>query len=52
MILILGMQHLDFKLYKVCINGDPGLILTFLRQGQIWSPVSLNGKNVTKSFKG
>ena len=26
MILKLGMQH---ELYKVCINGDPGLTLTY-----------------------
>ena len=29
MILKLGMQHLGLKLYKVCINGDPGLTLTY-----------------------
>ena len=34
MILKLVMQHRGLKLYKVCINGDPGL--TILWQGQIW----------------
>ena len=35
-----GMQQcLGLKLYKVYINGDPWLTLTFLQQGQIWSPV-------------
>ena len=29
MILKLGMQHWKIKLYKVCINGDPGLTLTY-----------------------
>ena len=29
MILKLDMQHLGLKLYKVCINGDPGLTLTY-----------------------
>ena len=29
MILKLGMQHRGLKLYKVCINGDPGLTLTY-----------------------
>ena len=29
MILKLGMQHWGLKLYKVCINGDPGLTLTY-----------------------
>ena len=36
MILKFGMQHRGLKLYNVCINGDPGLTLTYLRQGQIW----------------
>ena len=29
MILKLSMQHRGLKLYKVCINGDPGLTLTY-----------------------
>ena len=29
MILKLGMQHRGLKLYKVCINGDPGLTLNY-----------------------
>ena len=29
MIFKLGMQHRGFKLYKVYINGDPGLTLTY-----------------------
>ena len=29
MILKLGMQHRGLKLYNVCINGDPGLTLTY-----------------------
>ena len=29
MILKLGMQHRGLKFYKVCINGDPGLTLTY-----------------------
>ena len=28
MILKLGMQHRGLKLYKIYINGDPGLTLT------------------------
>ena len=28
-ILKLGMQHWGLKLYKVCINSDPGLTLTY-----------------------
>ena len=30
MILKLDMQHRLIELYKVCINGDPGLTLTYL----------------------
>ena len=29
MILKIGMQHRGLKLYKVCINGDRGLTLTY-----------------------
>ena len=29
MILKFGMQHRGIKFYKVCINGDPGLTLTY-----------------------
>ena len=29
MILKLGMQHSGLKLYKVYIDGDPGLTLTY-----------------------
>ena len=29
MILKLGMQHWGLQLYNVCINGDPGLTLTY-----------------------
>ena len=29
MILKLGMQHRGLKVYKVCINVDPGLTLTY-----------------------
>ena len=33
MILKLGMQHWGLKFYKVCINGDPGLTLTYFTAG-------------------
>ena len=29
MILNLGMQHLGLKLYKVYVNDDPGMTLTY-----------------------
>ena len=44
MILKLGMKHLGMEVYKVCINHDPGMTLTYLRQGQLRSPMHLNGK--------
>ena len=45
MILKLGMKHQAMELYKVCINHDPGMTLTFLRQGQLRLPTHLNGEN-------
>ena len=33
LILKLGMQHQGLKLYKVYINGDPGLTLTYFTAG-------------------
>ena len=48
-ILKLGMQHWGIKFFKH--NDDPRLTLTFLRQGQIWSPVCLNGQNCYKVIK-
>ena len=41
----LGMDHQAMELYKVCINHDPGMTLTFLRQGQLRLPMHLNGEN-------
>ena len=29
MILKLGVKHLGMELYKVCINRDPGMTLTY-----------------------
>ena len=50
MTLKLGMKHQAMKLYKVCINCDPGMTLTFLQQGQLRPPMHLNGKNRKMSF--
>ena len=30
-------EHQKLKVYKVYVNEDPGLTLTYLCQGQIWS---------------
>ena len=48
MILKLGMQHLELKLYKVDINDDPGLTLTYVMARSIGSPIRLNGENCYK----
>ena len=46
MVLKLGMKHQEEELYKVFINHDPGMTLTYLRQGQhIGRPCILNGEN-------
>ena len=50
MILKLGMKHQAMELYKVCINHDPGMTLTFLQQGQLRPPMHLNGKNKKMPF--
>ena len=34
MILKLGMKHQAMERYKVYINHDPGMTLTYLQQGQ------------------
>ena len=46
MILQLGMKHQAMELYKLCINHDPGMTLTFLQQGQLRLPTHLNGEIV------
>ena len=48
MILKLGMKHQAMELYKVCINHDTGMTLTFLRQGQLRPPMHLNGEKIEK----
>ena len=52
MILNLGMQHRGLKLYKVYIDDDPRLTLTFLWQCQMWLPIRLNGENGHKVLMG
>ena len=52
MTLKLGMKHQAMELYKVCTNHDPAMTLTFLRQGQLGSPMHLNGKNRKMSLNG
>ena len=53
MILKLGMQHPELKLYKVCINDHPGLTLTYLMARSNWVAYTFEfGKTVTKLFNG
>ena len=52
MILKLGVKHQAMELYKAYINHDHGMTLTFLRQGQLRSPMHLYGKNRKISFNG
>ena len=52
MIMKLGMKHQTIELFKVCINHDPGMTLTYLWQGQLGLPMHLNGENCSMSFKG
>ena len=51
MILKLDMQHWGLKLYKVYINGDPGLTLNFLRQGQFGNLGFSIGKSENSGFQ-
>ena len=44
MILKHDIKHQAMELYKVCISHDPGMTLTFLRQGQLRSPMHLDRK--------
>ena len=49
MILKLGMKHQAMVLYKVCINHDPGMTLTFFTARL---PTHLNGENFYKLANG
>ena len=49
MILKLGMKHQGEELYKVYVNHDPVMTMTFLQQGQLRSPMHLNGQKIVKS---
>ena len=52
MILKLGMKHQVMELFKVYINHDPGMTLTFLWQGQLRLPMHLKGKLLQCHLKG
>ena len=52
-ILKLGMEHQRLKFYKVYINDDPGLTMTYFRARSNWVTYTFEwGKTVTKSLNG
>ena len=52
MSLKLGMKHQAMELYKVCINHDHGVTLTFFTARSTRPPMHLNGKNRKMLFNG
>ena len=49
MILNLGMQHRGPKLYKVYINDDPGLTLTYFTERSNWVTYAFEWGKVLQS---
>ena len=49
MILKLGMWHRDLKLYKVYINDDPGLALTYFTKRSNWVPYTFEWEKLLPS---
>ena len=52
MILKLCMQHQGLKVYKVCINDDPGLIFTCLTARSNLFAYRLEWEKLLRSLKG
>ena len=52
MILKLGMKHQELKLYKVYINDDPGLTLTYFTARSNWVTCRFEWGKLAKSFNG
>ena len=51
MILKFDMKHLGMELYKVCLNHDPGMTLTYLTARATWVANTFEwGKNRKMSF--
>ena len=48
MILKLGMKHLGMELYKVYINHDPGMTLTFFTARSTWVSHALEWEKIGK----
>ena len=49
MILKFGMQHEGLKFYKVCINNDPGLTLTYFTARSNWVAYTFEGGKLFQS---
>ena len=49
MILNLGMQHQGLKLYKVYINDDPGLTLTYSTTRSNWVAYAFEWRKLLQS---
>ena len=49
MILKIGMQHRGLKLYKVYLNGDPGLTLTYFMARSNWVAYSFEWEKLLQS---
>ena len=53
MIFKLGKYHWGLKLYKMYINDDPGLTLTYFTTRSNWVACTFEWrKTITKSFNG
>ena len=53
MILKLGMKHQAMELYKVCINHDPGMTLTYFTARSTWVTHAFEwGKLLKYDLKG
>ena len=49
MILKLGMQHQELKLYKAYINDDPGLIMPYFTSRSNWVAYTLEWGKLLQS---
>ena len=52
MILKLGMKHQAMELYKVCINHDPGMTLTFFTARSTSVAHAFEWEKIGTSFNG
>ena len=50
MILKLGMKHRGLKLYKVCINDDPGLTLAYFMARLNWVAFTFEWGKLLQSY--